>query len=379
MLLLKFFKINRILCIIILKKKEVCYYRINVTVTVPNIAAYFTGGIQMKQVTIKEIAQKTGFSVNTVSRALSNRGEIKKETADLIRKKAEEMGYLPNLLARGLSGKRTNTIGLIMGETQNPYHWPVVGIIQKELTKRGQNLILANSEETGEGLYNAVSIMLSSRVDGLLMFYPDKGEDSLYLLQRHNVPTVLLATHSSVPISYIELDEEKEGYLATSYLLERGCKKIAYISRDEETLPCMARRKGWAKALKERGLDDSAVFIADSSLQGGNRISSSVDFVTLGFDGIVAYNDLIAIGIMHNISERGYEIPARISVIGFDNIPYGEYSYPPLTTIDVQKEEIGKRAVEMLMRHIEYKSEHNKVPFEKIILESKLIIRKSTR
>ncbi|HHW22765.1 MAG TPA: LacI family transcriptional regulator [Clostridiaceae bacterium] len=333
----------------------------------------------MKQVTIKEIAEKTGFSVNTVSRALSNRGEIKKETADLIRQKAKEMGYLPNLLARGLSGKRTNTIGLIMGETQNPYHWPVVGVIQKELTRRGQNLILANSEETAEGLYNAVSIMLSSRVDGLLMFYPDKGEESLHLLQKHNVPTVLLATHSNVPISYIEVDEEKEGYLATSYLLDRGCKKIAYISRDEDTLPSKARQKGWAKALKERGLDCSAVFTADSSLQGGNRISASTDFVSLGFDGIVAYNDLIAIGIMHNISERGYAIPEQISVIGFDNISYGEYSYPPLTTIDVQKEEIGRRAVEMLMGHIGYKTEYNKVPFEKVILESKLIVRKSTR
>ena len=96
----------------------------------------------MKRVTIKEIEEKTGYSVNTVSRALSDRGEIKKETAEFIKKKAQEMGYLPNP-ARGLSAKKTNTIGLIMGETQNPYHWPVVGVIQKELTRRALSLILA--------------------------------------------------------------------------------------------------------------------------------------------------------------------------------------------------------------------------------------------
>lgn len=333
----------------------------------------------MKQVTIKEIAEKTGFSVNTVSRALSNRGEIKKETADIIRKQAEEMGYLPNLLARGLSGKQTNTIGLITGETQNPYHWPVIGVIQRELTRRGQNLVLANSEETEEGLYNAVNLLLSSRVDGLLMFYPDKGEEALNLLQKYNVPTILLSTRSEVPISYIDFDEEKGGYLAASYLLERGCKKVAYIGRNGETAPCKSRRDGYHKALEERGLKGSIVYTTDSSLQGGYSIASSIDFLSLGIDGIVAHNDLIAIGAMHNLNERGVEIPRQVSVIGFDNIPYGEHSHPPLTTIDIQKEEIGRQSVEMLMSHISYKAEYGKVPFEKVILDSNLVVRRSTR
>jgi len=333
----------------------------------------------MKRVTIKEIAEKTGYSVNTVSRALSDRGEIKKETAEFIKKKAQEMGYLPNLLARGLSAKKTNTIGLIMGETQNPYHWPVVGVIQKELTRRALSLILANSEETEKGLYNAVTLLLSSRVDGLLMFYPDKGEDSLRLLQEHNVPTVLLGTRSNAPISYIDLDQEKAGYTAASYLIERGCRKIAFIGRDEETEPVKARRNGWSKALKDRNLDDSMYFAAESSLEGGYSLARSVDFLSLGIDGIVAYNDLIAIGVMRNLKERGVEIPNQISVIGFDNIHYGEYFYPSLTTIDVQSGEIGRRAVDMLMNHISYKLEHNKVPFEKIILEEKLVVRQSTR
>lgn len=335
----------------------------------------------MRRVTIKEIAKVTGYSVNTVSRALSNRGEIKKETAELISKVASDMGYVPNLLAKGLAGKRTNTIGLIMGETQNPYHWPVVEIIQKELTRRGLKLVLANSEETEDGLHNAVNLLLSSRVDGLFMFFPDKGEDSLRLLMKHKVPTVLLSTKSEIiSTSYVECDDEKGGYLAASHLLDRGCKRIAYIAREGETYPCERRREGYKRALLERGLDfdGSLIFRAPSSLSGGYDAASKIDFLANEIDGVVAHNDLLAMGVMRNLIERGINVPDKVAVIGFDNIPYSEYCYPPLTTIDTKKEEIGIRSVEMLLRHIDIKLKEDRVPFEKITLDPKLIKRQSS-
>lgn len=336
----------------------------------------------MKQITIKEIAEKTGYSVNTVSRALSNRGEISKLTAEKIRDAAEKLGYFPNLLARGLAGKQTKTIGLIMGDTQNPFHWPIVEGIQKELTKNGQKLVLANSEETPEGLKNAIILLLSSQVDGLLMFFPDGGEDSLRLLHERNVPTVLMGTRSEVvPTSCVDIDDVLGGYLATLHLINRGCKRLSYIGGWNGTFPSEKRYEGYCRAIQETGdgnvCKTPLIFNALPSLKGGYDCASKIDFLGLKIDGILAHNDLLAMGIMHNLLERGIKVPEQVAVFGFDNIQFGEYCHPTLSTMSIPKEELGLQSVEMLQRHIACKLADEPIPYEELILKPVLVVRES--
>ena len=334
----------------------------------------------MRHVTIKEIAEKTGYSMNTVSRALANRGEISKETTKKIREEAEKIGYIPNLLALGLAGRRSNTIGLIMGETQNPFHWPVVKAVQEELTGRGLNLVLANSEETAAGLRTAVNLLLSSRVDGLLMFFPDGGEESLRLLQARGVPTVLMGTKSdAVPTSYVECDDIRGGYLATSHLFQRGCRRVAYIGKWQGTFPSEIRLEGFCRALLEAGQkpDGRLVFHAAPTLEGGYTSAAGIDFLGLEIDGIVAHNDLIAMGTLRNLAQRGINVPNQVAVVGFDNIPFGEYCLPPLTTVDIPKDTMGRKAVEMLLGLIEAKLAEKPVQLQSMLLNPMLVIRHS--
>ncbi|HEX7715632.1 MAG TPA: LacI family DNA-binding transcriptional regulator [Bacillota bacterium] len=334
----------------------------------------------MKQITIKEIAQKTGYSVNTVSRALANRGEISKETAAKICKVAESLGYVPNLLARGLAGRRSNTIGFIMGDMLNPFHWPVVKVIQEELNDRGLNLVMANSRETPDGLRTAVNIMQSNQVDGLLMFFTDGGEESLRVLHSRNIPTVLIGTRSdAVPTSYVECNDVLGGYLAAMHLIQRGCRRIAFVGKKQHTVPSDSRLEGYCQALQKKGyeIDPDLLISAPPNLEGGYISAGNVDFLNCGIDGIVAYNDLLAIGIIRNLLERGIRIPEQVAIVGYDNITFGEYCYPPLTTVNIPKEQMGRKAVELIIELIEHKLNDEPDELHLELLNPKLIVRQT--
>ncbi len=332
-----------------------------------------------KYVTMKDIAQRAGVSVNTVSKALRGKSDIGKETRQKILKIAKEIGYIKNSTAFALRRSQTMTIGIVLEDSSNPFFAEVLKGVEAAAKKFGYQLLVMNTETDPKLQSQAITTLLERRVDGLLISPFGENTEDFEKLLKMNFPFILLGRHLYNPqIDEIYNNEVKGGYMATEHLISRGKRCPLFINTDMNNSASKMRYEGYKKALAENGIDlpeDYLIIVPyNKNMEAGYQGVRKALKKGVPFDSILCFNDMFAFGAIKALDEAGRKLREDVSVVGYDDITFAHFFRPPLTTVRIQKYEMGYEATKMLLERIKGK---RKKPKQKI-LEVELIVREST-
>lgn len=313
--------------------------------------------MKSKLISINDIARALGISPSTVSRALKDHPDISTETKRVVKEYAEQVNYRPNALALSLKTQRSNTLGLIIPEIVHHFFSSVISGIEELAYAKGYRLIICQSNEDYHREVINTQVLLDNRVDGIFISMSKTTTDHGHFkdLIDSGIPLVFFDRVSEeVETDRVVTADFDGALIATSHLLERGCKKILHLASPRHLLIGRLRLEGYQKALSNFGILQNPAFI----LQCDTRkevfeLKDQILKLAPEIDGIFAVNDFTAIAAMQLLQENGYKIPDNIAVTGFGNDPIASIASPPLTTVEQRGFEMGRQAVEILIRRIE--------------------------
>ncbi len=328
--------------------------------------------------TIREVAQKAGVSYATVSHVINNTRFVSEGTRSRVLAAMSELEYRPNAVARSLRKGRTNTIGLILPDSSNPYFAEIVCAIEEEAFDRGYSIILCNMEldPAKENLY--VDVLLKKQVDGIIFVATGDQLPLLELLRNLHIPTVMIDRRlPGLDVDTIITDNQLGGYFATRHLLDLGHRRIACITGPSSSItPSADRMPGYRQALEEMGIPfhEELVCLGDFHARTGMEITEQLLKLPSPPTAIFACNDLMALGALRAVNKAGLRVPEDLSIVGFDNIDLTNYTNPPLTTISQEQSHLGVMATKTLVDRITDKS----LPYLKSVVPTRLIVRESS-
>jgi DNA-binding LacI/PurR family transcriptional regulator len=334
-----------------------------------------------KKIQMADIARLAGVSTATVSRALNGSELINEETRQRIIELARSLNYTINLGAKNLRSGNNSTIGVVIPynpanrqSISDPFFLAMLGSLADALTDKQYDLLLSRVDS--DHLDNIASLYDSGRVGGIIMIGQWGHHDQLNELARRKLPFV--AWGAQLPLQLycsVGSDNLSGGMLATEHLIALGHKRIAFMG--DKALPEPEKRHaGYQKALRKAGLKPEASLYIPSSfapLDAQQAMREHLDLYGLNFDALVAASDLVAIGAMGVLRERGYKIPEDVSVVGYDDVEPAAHSFPPLTTVRQPLNQAGVSLVDCLVQVM-----NGEKPASQL-LTTELILRESTR
>ncbi len=333
--------------------------------------------LSMAPVTIKDIARTANVSIATVSYVVNKSRPVSPEVAERVNEAIRQLGYSPNLVARSLRRQRTSTIGLIIPDNANPFFAEIAKGVEDAGFEANYSVILCNSNASLEREQAYLDLLLSKRVDGLVIAPTTANLGHLQPVLNRKLPVVVFYRQAAgLPVDTIQIDNLLGGYQATKYLIELGHRQIACIRPLSPETPSYQRVDGFCKAMKENDLPIDADLLpqGNNRIDGGRQATIQLLHSRKDFTAVFVTNDAMAIGAMRALRDNGLNVPGDVSVIGFDDILLASFSEPPLTTITQPKYEAGKRAVEFLIEHIESESEYQP---RHVLLDTALVTRRS--
>jgi LacI family sucrose operon transcriptional repressor len=301
-------------------------------------------------VTIKDIAEKVGVSVTTISRVLNNRGYLSDNLKRRVYEAMEEMDYQPNELARSLTRKKSKVIGLIIPDISHPFFGQITKHIEYYAYKHGYKLMLCNSLLDREKEKDYIDLLRASQVDGIIM-----GSHTMSIKDYMSIklPLVTLDRQISKTIPYISSDNYRGGTLATKLLLEKKCKKIAYLSGNLK-LNLLAKQRH--DAFMEQVGGEAVDYVVRQTDLNGFKYTEYEKLVRELFqehpdiDGVFASSDMLALQVIRECRRLGKAVPDEVKVIGYDGIQTG--GTDELSTIVQPIKEMGKLSVKYLLQQI---------------------------
>jgi LacI family transcriptional regulator len=329
-------------------------------------------------VTMQDIARDVGVSVVTVSKVLRNKGEISDATRKRVLRRAKELNYQTNWIARSLVTRRTFTIGLLLPDFTHPFFAEIAKAVAETVRPHGYHVIISYFDENPELEKNEAASLLARQVDGLILASAQPGAKAFADMQERKVPFILIDRPvPGVHASFVGVDNHAIGQLATAHLIDRGCRRIAHL-RGPGIGIATGRMQGYRSALAKGKLPFFAGYVVDAGYQDDSGHQAMLTLLQKNPipDGVFCYNDPVAIGAMRAISEAGLKVPEDIAVVGAGNVHYSDFLAVPLTTVDQKTFEIGKRAANLLLERIASKSALRP---RKVLIVPKLVIRQSTK
>ncbi len=330
-----------------------------------------------KKNTIYDVAKIAGVSASTISRVMNTPEIVAEDTRQKVMNAVKELAYIPNMIAANMPRRRTNYVGLIIPDITNIFFSNLVRGVQDVCEKNGYSVLVVNSDDSQEKEGRYLKLLYSRRVDGVILTvagYREEGfpEEELSLLKKMNIVLIDREINGmTTPI--VKVNNFIGAYSAVKYLLTMGHKKILYLAGIEGTKTNQEREKGYLSALKEARISWKKELTADFRLDTGYQkimhywpqLKNSDELPT----AIFAANDLMAIGALKAFTQIKIRVPEDISIIGFDNIPFSDCTYPPLTTIAQPTYQMGQKAVETLLKLIDKKKIVKSVEFETKLIE----------
>jgi LacI family transcriptional regulator len=308
-------------------------------------------------VRLKELAAAAGVSVMTVSRVMRDHPQVSAVTREKVRSLAAQMGYVPDISARGLRSRKTGLLGLLISAMTNPVNARVILAIEETAHELGYDLILAQTLNRTDREEAALRRMLARRVDGLFVapVYRMEPEAKIYEeLAKAGTPVVILGHRAPFCASFAAVETEDRGAseAVTKHLIEVGHKRIAFFSGPLTAPWARERFEGYQRAVREAGLpqDDALVFKAGSTIEEGAAAALRFAQENTGATALQAAHDLIAIGAANALMDQGLRVPEDLSVTGFGNIQTAEYFRTPLTTVRQPKLRLGAAAMELMQK-----------------------------
>ena len=303
--------------------------------------------------TIADVARRARVSTATVSRVLAGHGRARQETRDRVFAAARDLGYRPSGVARSLRQRATRTLGLIVTDIENPFFPQLVRAVEDAAHDRGYAILLCNAADDPERESGYLDLLVDRWVDGVIIAASSLGGRHREWLADAPLPIVLVnSPEQDVGLSTIASDNRGGGALAAAHLAELGHRRIGLIGAPPRNVDGPARLAGARDALRTAGIDDRAIHVAadDAGVTGGEAAAAEIIARDPEVTGLVAYNDLMAIGAMRAIRASGRRVPDDVSVTGFDDVDLAAFVDPPLTTIAQSTAAMGRWAVDELMR-----------------------------
>lgn len=332
--------------------------------------------------TMKDIAQSLGVSVVTVSKVLRNHSDISAETRKRVLQRMKELNYRPNLAARALVTGRTNLIGLVVPDLLHPFFAKVAKAISARLRSQDYSLIIASSEDDPHLEKSEIEQILARRVDALIVASTQSDGGNVRRIEQSQVPYVLLDRKMpGFSASFVGNDDVMAGSLATSHLVEVGCKTIAYLGGSTVST-AVDRQAGYVATLARHGLSLPPEYIVphESTDDSGEAsgYSGMKHLLTLRPmpDGVFCYNDTIAMGAMRAIFDARLRIPQDVAIVGCGNFDHDDLLRIPLTSIDQDSAGLGFNAAKLAIGLSKRKP---KTPAKNVLMPVKLVVRASSK
>ena len=323
---------------------------------------------------ISDVAEKTGYSITTISRAINDHPYVSDKTKKKIFDAMKELDYYPNNVAQQLRGKGTKLIGVIISFVTNPFFTYLVDAIEKAAYQVGYQIVILQTLEEPEREKRFIEMLKKRQLDGLIMTSLD--DDSPEVLKLIEAGKIVVCNRylgeQNIPL--IHVDEKKATYEATYYLLSKGHRKIGYVTGNRESMLTVdPRYEGYVQALKEFGIEPNSDCVFPRRLTISDGKSTLTDVLALGEerpDALLVISDEVASGILSQCHLLNIKVPETLAIIGFDDQPIAEALYPGLTTVRQPIKEMGEYVAALIIANIE----HREQP-ERPELNTKLIIR----
>jgi LacI family transcriptional regulator len=329
--------------------------------------------------TMKRIAAELGVSVTTVSKVLNERADIGDATRERVLAKVRELGYRPNAVARSLSLRRTHTLGVIIPDLMHSFFVEIVAAIEAVASAKGYGLLLCSSGEDARKEGREIEMLRARQVDGIVLASAGAGNaEMLAQLAGSGAALVMIDRddHPRLPCHRVMTDDVLVGKLATEHLIDQGRRNVGHLA-GPPFVHARRREEGYREALRARGVTPRprwivpGGFVERDGYEGMERLLRARPRV----DAVFAANDPAAIGAMKAVWAAGLRVPDDIAIVGAGNVAYGDLLKVPLTTVSWSKEELGRRAAQLIFDQID---RHPSGPFERVVVPPKLVVRASS-
>jgi LacI family transcriptional regulator len=328
-------------------------------------------------VKLEEVARRARVSASTVSRVLNNLSVVKNSTRIRVLKAVEELGYHPDLHARSLAGGSSRTIGVIVSNLENPFFFDIYKALEAGAHASNYEVVIANTNYSSEQLVNSIRLMLGRRVSGLAIVVSEIMDPNLIeSLSAGLVPIVFYDVGTATrKITNIRVDYARGVRTLVEYLYSLGHRRFGFLVHHAALNPINVRLRTVLEVTRSLSPEIQVHTVAsEDDLEGGRRAVR--DLLALNFDptAIICVNDIMAVGALRELRERGYEVPEDVSVTGFDDIALAQFCYPALTTVHIPRERIGRIICECLIGPGVKSSGSG----SDIVIDPQLVLRKST-
>jgi LacI family transcriptional regulator len=331
-------------------------------------------------VTIKDIAERTGKSITTVSRALAGYDDVAPETKVLVRQVAEELGYEPNLLAQRLQKQRTDTIGLILPtfgpRFSDPFFSEFLAGVGNRAARSGFDLLVSTQAPDADEVQAYRRKVQGRQVDGFIVVRTRRQDPRIDYLRRAGMPFVVFGrTEGVLDFPFVDEDGVSGMRLMADHLAGLGYRRIACIAPPPTLMFAHHRLQGLREGLAKHdiALAESHIYHSDLTQRGGFATAEALLANGQSWEAIAACNDLMALGAMSAAQDRDLTVGRDVAITGFDDIPMAEHSHPPLTTLHQPIYEIATLLAEMLLAIIAGQTPEQ----SQVILKPRLVIRRS--
>jgi LacI family transcriptional regulator len=291
---------------------------------------------------LEEVARRAKVSTATVSRVLNNAEVVKSSTRARVLKAVEELKYHPNLHARTLAGGKSRTIGIIVSNLENPFFFDIYKAIEADARKHRYEVLMANTDYRPEQLASSVRLMIGRRVSGLAAVVSEMQAELVAELTESRIPVVFYDAATPTPnITNIRVNYKPGVDRVIDYLYSLGHRRFGFVGHHSMLGPLNERMSAVLEAVS-RHHDIEVKTAADSdTLEGGRQAARALWTDSFAPTAIICVNDLMAVGALRAVRERGLRVPRDVSITGFDNVKLSEFCHPALTTVHIPRDRIG--------------------------------------
>ncbi|MEQ4719843.1 LacI family DNA-binding transcriptional regulator [Nonomuraea sp. B19D2] len=323
---------------------------------------------------IKDVAAQAGVSVATVSRVLNNNPSVTEETRNRVHDAMAALNYRPNAVARSLRTEATRTLGLIIGDILNPFFAELARAVEDEAREAGYTVIIGNADERADQQDHYVRTLLEQRVDGLLICPTAEVTPLVEEVSLGERPLVFLdRTLSGVEVPSVRADGSTAIAELVAHLRALGHRRIAFVSGPSTLSTGRERTEAFLRAAAEHGLEvpETYVRVGDFRAVSGQRITSELLDLPEPPQAIFLGDNLMALGALDEVRERGLEIPGDVALASFDDVPWFNHVQPRITAISQPTAELGRRAVRVILDVLSGRAA------ESVVLPATLVVRES--
>lgn len=327
---------------------------------------------------MKDIAERVGVSINSVSKALSNKHDIGNETRNEIIEVANELGYVYKKPINKRNVTQSGIVGIVTSDFANPFFTQIIKGIQTTVRNAGYSIILTNTEEEYSQERAAIELLVEQNVKGIILTPTQAHDEDIAFLESMKIPFVLLGRHfSKHKVPCVISDDKKGAYEAVSHLVRLGHRNILLLNAHDYNSSAQERLEGYKQALDEAGVQINPKLIrpCDPDKKGAYNEITAVLLEELDFTAIFTFSDIMMLGVVQFFQEKSIVTPEKYSLVGFDDIDFVSLLSPPLTTVSQDRYNLGVQSAEYLLTQLRGEPLGT---LEKVI-PTRLVVRSSTR